>query len=189
MKLYGLTGGIGSGKSTVSTILRALGFEVICLDTLNKEAAKNPEVRDRILERFGTMDRNELRAIVFGDPQAKSDMEQLMHGYVHDLYKQRITELEAKGTKCVFYDSAIIFELRQSQMFDKIIVVDCPDFIRIDRATKRDSSNAEMIKKIVAFQVSDRFRRKFADYLIDNSGEEGKLGGKVLDMLYGLGEL
>ena len=189
MNLYGLTGGIGSGKSTVSGIIQSLGIPVICLDTLNKEAAESVDVRYLILQYFGTLDRAKLREIVFGNPKSKSEMEQLMYPYVYKLYREKIAELESRGHACAFYDSALIFEMKQENMFKKIIAVECPEPNRIARATNRDGSNVEVIKNIISFQISDAERSRRSDYNIDNSGHKGLLHSKVLNMLYFIGEL
>lgn len=183
MKLFGLTGGIASGKSSVSRILTELGIPVICLDTLNREAAAQPAMQEAILSKFGTLDRQELRKIVFANQETKTEMENLMYPSVLRLFKSKIAELKLKRTPIAFYDSALIFEMKQEKMFTAVVVVDCPMEIRKARTNKRDGTDQAVIDKIMSYQVQDFHRRMAADYLIVNDGTLEQLKEQVLLLL------
>lgn len=186
MKLFGLTGGIGSGKSTVSRMLVELGIPVICLDTLNREAASLPIVQDAIQQRFGTLVREELRKLVFANQETKIEMENLMYPHVLRLFKKKVAELKLMRTPFAFYDSALIMEMNQEKMFNAVVVVDCSHETRKARTNKRDGTDKALIDKIMSYQVMDFHRRMAADYIIENNGSIEALKDKVKEMLKAL---
>ncbi len=168
MKLYGLTGGIGSGKSTVSKMFEKAGIPVIAADYLNLVAAKEKHIEKRIFDRFGTTDRLSLRKIIFSDKEAKKDMEAIMHPEVQNRFFNKLEELSDQPT--VVYDSALIFELRQEDMFEGIVSVLCNEDLRLKRILKRDGLKMTMqiARNIMACQVSNRERQERSDYIIHN---------------------
>jgi dephospho-CoA kinase len=166
MKIYALTGGIGSGKSTVAKFFEKAGIPIISADALNAEAAKSEEIQKRIFDRFGTNDRMELRRIIFADAQAKKDMEAIMHPPVQDLFFRKFNALYDEGHDIVMYESALVFELGQRQTFEGVISVVCPEELRLARVVLRDNMNEEIARNIMKCQVDDEHRLTHSDYVI-----------------------
>lgn len=168
MKIYAITGGIGSGKSTVAKFLDKKGFPVISADSLNLEVSQLPEVQKQILDRFGTLDRMELRKLIFGNEPNRKDIEAIMHPRVQALFFQKFNDLADKDFAIVFYESALVFELKQEASFEGVIVVDCSEKVRLDRILQRDNMTEEVARNIMACQVSDKYRREHADFVVHN---------------------
>lgn len=170
MKIVGLTGGIASGKSTVSRIFIKLGIPVVDADLLSKQAFATPECLEQVQLRFGTVDRRELRKIVFADEDALADLEIIMHPPIHKLRDEAFAELLAKGHPICIYDSPLLIESGETKNMHKVIVVECPVSLRKERLMKRDSITAELAQSMIDAQVSDTERRENADYLLENVG-------------------
>lgn len=170
MKIYALTGGIGSGKSTVLKFIDEMGIPTISADALNAEVARSPVIQERILERFQTTDRMELRKIIFADPQAKKDMEAIMHPEVQRLFFSKFNDLADKDFwPFAVYKSALVFELGQRQIFEGVISVTCPEDLRLVRVISRDNMNEEIARNIMKCQVDDEHRISHSDFLIDGN--------------------
>lgn len=183
MKIYALTGGIGSGKSTVAEFFREEGIPTISADTLNAEVAKEPEVQKRIFDRFGTNDRMELRKIIFADMQAKKDMEAIMHPLVKDLFFRKFNELYDEGHDLVVYECALIFELGERNSFEGVISVICPEDVRIARITKRDNMNEEIARNIIACQVDDEHRITHSNFTISGNEKLDSVKNRVKEII------
>ena len=183
MKIYAITGGIGSGKSTIAKFLEKEGFPVISADLLNLEVAKRPEVQKQIFDRFGTNDRLELRKIIFADTQAKKDIEALMHPLVQELFFKRFEELSDKGFEVVFYESALVFELKQEDAFEGVICAWCDESTRIKRVLPRDHMSEEIAKNILSCQVNDDVRFVLSDYVIETDCSLERLEEKTKEVL------
>lgn len=179
MKLYGLTGGIGSGKSTVARLFEERGVPIISSDRLNSLAAKSSEIKKQIFDRFGTTKRARLREIVFADPKERKAIEAIMHPEVQRRFFQKLNELAEQGHGVAIYESAIIFELGQESMFEAIIAVECPVEIRISRLLTREGLTEEIARNIINCQVSDEQRRAKADYVVVNKESMEELREQV----------
>ena len=183
MVLIGLTGGIASGKSVVSSRLRELGAVVVDADVLAREVVEpGTPALARIAERFGagviaadgSLDRAALGAIVFTDPDARAQLNAITHPAVWE----RARELFAAATAAdphavVVYDVPLLAEGRDARpmSFDLVVVVDAPVETRITRMIEhRGMSREEALHRIGA-QASDAERLAIADVVIDNSGE------------------
>src|SRR5271166_5086641 len=108
--VFGLTGGVASGKSTVSKMFADAGIPVIDADKLARQVFDQPDIQETILGWFGTVDRRKIREIIFADKNAKVDLESIIHPVVHQLAAQRIEELAGKGYKAAIYDAALLVE-------------------------------------------------------------------------------
>lgn len=182
MLKVGLTGGIGSGKSTVSTLLAAHGAVVIDYDQLARDVvAPGSPVLDAIAERFGSeviaadgsLDRPALGAIVFADAQALSDLNGITHPAIGRLAVQR--EDAAGPDAIVVHDNALLVEMGGAQHCDVVIVVDVPVEVQVDRlVTSRGMSEADARARIAA-QASREQRAGAADLVIDNAGSHDEL--------------
>ena len=182
----GLTGGIASGKSTVSAILAELGAVVIDADALAREvvargtpgleavvAAFGPE----LLTPEGDLDRPAMGALVFGDPEARKRLEAIIHPLVH----QRSAELEAQAADdaVVVHDIPLLAEVGRAGSFDAVVVVDAPTDLQVARMVKdRGWSREEALSRIAA-QASREDRLAIATYVVDNTGTLDELRRRV----------
>lgn len=185
----GLTGGIASGKSTVSAILTELGAVVIDADGLAREAvAKGTPGLDRVVEAFGPeiltaegeMDRAKVGAIVFADAGRREVLESIIHPVV----RARGAELEraAGPDAVVVHDVPLLVETGQASAYDAVIVVDVPERVQVERLMRdRRSSEADARARIAA-QASRAERRAAATYLIENTGTREDLRQRVTEV-------
>jgi len=190
----GLTGGIASGKSTVSAILAELGAVVIDADTLAREvvapgtpgleqvvAAFGPEV----LTEAGEMDRPKVGAIVFADPQKLRTLEAIIHPLVH----ARSIELEENaGDRLVVHDIPLLAETGQAERFDAVIVVDVPEEEQVERMMRDRAMTREEALARIAAQATREQRRGVATYVIDNTGTREDLRQRVTEVFAALGK-
>lgn len=173
----GLTGGIGAGKSAVAARLVEHGAVLIDSDVLAREvlAAGTPGL-DRVVERFGpgvldaqgALDRPTLGAIVFTDPQARADL----NAIVHPLVRLRSAELAAETPPgaLVVHDVPLLVETGQAGSFDLVVVVEADPDVRVARLWADRGMDEEQARARIAAQATDAERRAVADVVLDNSG-------------------
>jgi dephospho-CoA kinase len=181
----GLTGGIGSGKSTVSTLLAARGALIVDADRIAREVVEpgTPGLA-RIVETFGpgvlgddgALDRAALAAVVFADPQAR----QRLDAIVHPLVRARTAELVAAAPPdaVVVNDVPLLVETGQAPSYDLVLVVEADTPTRISRLVQRGLT-ADDARARIAAQASDEQRRAVADVVLDNSGTPEQLAEQV----------
>ena len=177
MKVVGLTGGIGAGKSTVSARLAAKGAVVVDADAVVKELqARGTPVFDAIVERFGPevvgpdgeLDRPALAAVVFGDPEALADLNALVHPAVGAEILRRVAEHQGSD-RVVVLDVPLLVESGRYQAAG-VIVVDAPVEVAIERLVRDRGMTEEEARARMARQVSREDRLAKADFVIDNAG-------------------
>lgn len=185
MLRIGLTGGIGSGKSTVSALLAARGAVIIDADRIAREVveAGTPGLA-RVVEEFGrevlgadgSLDRAALAAVVFADPEARRRLD----GIVHPLVRARATELTgaAPPDAVVVNDVPLLVETGQASSYDLVLVVEADPATRVSRLVQRGLT-AEDARARMAAQASDEQRRAVADVVLDNSGTPEQLAEQV----------
>ena len=177
MLRVGLTGGIGSGKSAVSSRLAARGAVVIDSDVLAREAvAKGTDGLAEVVEAFGNdvltaegeLDRPALGRIVFGDESARRRLEAIVHPRV----RARAAEIEAQSpvAAIVVHDIPLLVETGQVDRFDLVLVVDAPVDVQLERLTAQRGMTDEEAKQRVASQASRADRLAAADLVVENSG-------------------
>jgi dephospho-CoA kinase len=186
MILVGLTGGIGSGKSTVSSMLAARGAEIIDADVVTREVQRaGSEVVSKIAERFGDevlddeggLVRAKLAEIVFADPEALRGLNTIVHPAVGAEMNRRVAELAA-GDKIVVLDIPLLTENPRSELQAKI-VVDVPVDVQVDRLVRyRDFTESDARARI-SRQASREDRLKGADFVVDNSGSVADLAAQI----------
>ena len=181
----GLTGGIGSGKSTVGELFAAHGVAVIDADAIAHEltAPGSPVLATiadalgaELLTREHTLDRAALRARVFADPRARQTLEGILHP---EIRTRMLARAESAGTPYALLMVPLLIETGQDRLMDRVLVVDCPADIRIERVMARSGLAAEEIRRIMASQASRGERLARADDVIDNSGNEATLAPQV----------
>jgi dephospho-CoA kinase len=185
----GLTGGVASGKSAVSAMLRELGALVIDADALAREvvapgtpgleavvAAFGPEV----LAYDGSLDRARLGAVVFGDPVSRAALE----GIIHPLVRARAAELEAAAPAdvLVVHDIPLLVETGQADAFDAVVVVDVPEEVQVERAVRSRGWSEEEARARIEAQASRAERLAAATHVLDNSGTFEDLRRRVAEV-------
>ena len=186
MLRIGLTGGIGSGKSTVAALLAARGALVVDADRIAREVVEpgTPGLA-RVVETFGrgvlatdgSLDRAALAAIVFADPEARRDLERIVHPAV----RERAAELEqaASPDAVVVHVIPLLVETGQQDQFDVVVVVDVDPETQLARLAARDGLNAAEGAARLAAQASREQRRAAADIVIDNRGSVTDLKAQI----------
>jgi dephospho-CoA kinase len=182
MLKVGLTGGIGSGKSTVSALLAAHGAVVIDYDLLAREAVEphSPALAE-IAARFGSdviatdgsLDRPALGALVFADPQALRDLNGITHPAIFGLGAAR--EAAAGPEAIVVHDNPLLIEMGGAQLCDVVIVVDVPKDVQVERLTTIRGMTEGDARARMAAQASREERTGAADLVIDNTGSRDEL--------------
>jgi len=172
MLKVGLTGGIGSGKTTVSLIFKTIGIPVFCADDEAKKMYANNEVQQQIIEIFGKqiyvnneVDKKLLATKIFNDKTLLNKVNNIIHPAVHKHF-----ELWLKTQKSVYiiHEAAILFESGFDKFMDKTITVSAPQDVRIQRVIDRDSSSYEQVIKRMENQWSDEKCNAAADFVIKN---------------------
>jgi dephospho-CoA kinase len=179
MLRVGLTGSIAVGKSFVAGVLAELGCHVLDADTIAREVVgvDSPALREvvanfgaGVLQPDGSLDRSKLGAIVFADSEKRKLLESILHPYIIAEQDERLRDWEAADPDGIgIVDAALMIESGGYRRFDKLIVVHCSDDVQVERVMSRNGlSRAEAEKRISAQMPQDE-KKKFADYLIDNS--------------------
>lgn len=180
----GLTGGIGSGKSTVGKIWARQGHHVIDLDALSRAVLDQPgEGLEEAIARFGesyrdpetgTINRAALAELVFNDPSSRADLERIVHRHLWaevGRLEASIASRAADGTRVlVIHDSPLLLELEHDRHYRAIVAVLTPERERIDRVVRERGKSREYVEGVIRAQVSDEERRARADVFIDNAG-------------------
>ncbi|KAA1429061.1 dephospho-CoA kinase [Nocardioides antri] len=185
----GLTGGVASGKSTVSGILRELGAVVIDADLLAREVVeKGSPGLERVVEAFGPeiltvdgeMDRAKVGAIVFADEPQRRVLESI----VHPLVFERIVALEEAATEddLVVHDIPLLAESGRAATFDAVIVVDVPPEVQVERMVRDRGWTREEAEARIAAQAGREDRLAIATYVIDNTGTLDDLRQRVTEV-------
>jgi dephospho-CoA kinase len=186
--LIGLTGGIGSGKSTVADLFARLGAGVVDTDLLARELTQPgtptlaqiaAELGAEILNPDGSLDRGRLRGRVFSDPAARARLESILHPPIRDLMLERAARLRAPY---VILMIPLLFETGQQALVHRVLVVDCPEAIQVERVRRRSGLSEPEIARIMESQVPRAERLAGADDVISNQGEPEALLPQVEEL-------
>lgn len=170
MKVIGLTGNIGCGKSTVAGMLRDLGAVHIDADRVAREVRHNDaDARAAILARFGTEDASELGRIVFADADALRDLEAILHPRVRGVIRARLAELAEAGEELVVVEVIKLFESPLADACDQVWVVRCDEADAIARLAAARGMDEEAARRRLANQSSQEAKVAAADVVIDGS--------------------
>ena len=187
-KVIGLTGGIGSGKSTVSQFLMELGAVIIDADKVGHEAflPDTPAWRDvtaafgqDIITPSGEIDRKKLGEIVFNDPESLSRLNRIMHPRMYDIMQARIEEYREQGVAVVVVEAAILIEANWQSLVDEIWVTVTPEDTVIKRLKEQRGLDEEQTRARIRSQLANDERMKYADVLINNNGDLDEIGAEV----------
>jgi dephospho-CoA kinase len=182
MKRIGLTGGIGSGKTTVAKLLQAEGIPIIDADQVARDLrAPGGAAHAAILTAFGTDDRAQLRDLISRDPAARAQLESILHPMILQESSKRLDEAAAAHPEAPFliYEATLLIEAGRKTDFDGILVVTAPLEARIQRIIARDPMSREQAAAIIQAQSPDEFRVQHATWVIDNDAGFDDLKLKV----------
>ena len=190
-RIIGITGGIASGKSTVTEFLRQQGYQVIDADQVVHEL-QEPEGRlyqallsafgSAILQEDGRLDRPKLGAMIFGNPELLAQSSQIQNQIIREELAGR-RDLLAEMEDIFFMDLPLLFELQYEDWFDQIWLVDVTKETQLSRLMNRNALSQEEAEKRIVAQLSLREKRKRADVLIDNNGSLEETRQQLRDAL------
>ncbi|MDI3472526.1 MAG: dephospho-CoA kinase [Thermotogaceae bacterium] len=179
MLLVALTGGAGTGKTTVAEFLRKSGITVIDLDKVGHETLELENVKKKLVEVFGReilkddrIDRKKLRNIAFDSKENLKKLNEIVHPEMINMLWRKIRELNDENI--VVVEGAIIPELGLTKDFDFIVITDVPKEVQIKRVAERNKIPFHLAERIVNYQMDRKKRLELADYVIDTSGDINK---------------
>lgn len=179
--IIGLTGGIGSGKSAASRRFAGHGIPVVDADVVSRQvvepgmpalSAITAHFGDRVMQADGRLDRAALREIIFHDPAEKNWLEALLHPLIRDEIVRQLQEGDACYT---ILSSPLLLESGQDQLVDRVLVIDAPESLQLERTMARDHSSRETIQAIMDTQMSRKHRLSQATDVIVNDGDLARL--------------
>ena len=191
MLLVGLTGNIASGKSTVAQLLSERGATIIDADVLARRAVeRGSDAFDAIVKRWGTsvlapdghLDRSALRRAVFGNGRELDALNDIVHPEVERLRNERISEARARGDRIVVCDIPLLFEKKMVDDFERIILVDAPRPLRLERLVQDRGLRETEAMDMIAAQMPAELKRARADFVVDNAGTLTDLERRVGDI-------
>lgn len=193
--IIGLTGGIASGKSTVSNFFKELGVEIVDADIVAREISERKATIDEIcnifgrdiLDENGKIVRGKLRERVFQDRELVQKLNSIIHPQVIEYFKER--KDENREDELLIFDVPLLYEAKMDTLCDKVIVVGVDRKKQIERVIQRDGSSEEVARNIIANQMSLDDKIKRADIVIMNDGTLEELKGKVLKVYKELREV
>ncbi|MDD2740128.1 MAG: dephospho-CoA kinase [Methylomonas lenta] len=185
MLRVGLTGGIGSGKSTVCDLFAELGVPIVDADVIARQlvAPGQPALTKlaevfglSIIEQDGSLNRALLRQLAFSDLLNKQKLDAIMHPLIYDEIETQIVDLQ---TAYCIMAIPLLLETQKKHVVDRVLVVDCPLFIQLKRLIARDKVSTEQAEAIIALQAARETRLAAADDVIDNSASQTALAEQV----------
>jgi dephospho-CoA kinase len=198
----GLTGGIGSGKSTVAGLMAARGAQVIDADVISRQttAAHGVAIEPiaqtfgpQVIDAQGALDRVAMRDLIYQNPQARAHLEAIIHPLVRSQIDAQVNAAVQAGVRILVLDIPLLTEgiSHWKGHFDRIVVVDCPAQTQIARVMARSGLAAEEIERIISAQATREQRRAIADHIIDNGSDVSldsltKQVNHLIDSLSGL---
>lgn len=184
--IIGLTGGIATGKSTVTKELKKNGFEVIDADQLVKSIYQTDEAKEFILSNWPEAIQNneiifsKLREIFFRNPTAKEAIEKFIYARLPKVFQNATKDSKQQF---IIYDVPLLFEKKLDQLTDLNVVVYSPRELQLKRVMKRDGIDMKLASEILNHQESIEEKKRKADFVINNSGDEKELAAEVRDFL------
>ncbi|PZP03710.1 MAG: dephospho-CoA kinase [Corynebacterium urealyticum] len=183
MFLIGLTGGIGSGKSTVASRLKTLGARIVDADKIAREIvepgepalAELAEAFDGVLNADGALNRAELARQAFATPEATEKLNSITHPRIRERTLQRFAQARTEDVPVLVYDMPLLIENGEYKKMDHVLVVDAEDEIRIDRLVNSRGLDEDDARRRIAAQISREERLAAADSVVDNSGTRDQL--------------
>ncbi len=177
MIVIGLTGSIGSGKSTVSNILKKKNMNIIDADEISRKIFDDKKNLDTLVKCFGgeilnsdnELDRKKLGSIVFSDEDNLKKLNSITHPIIISKIKASINKFKKQRQKFIILDAPLLIEANLLNLVDMVLLVMCNENIQIKRIIKRDNISKEDTILRIRSQMSVEDKKKYADYIIDNS--------------------
>ena len=194
MIVIGLTGGIGSGKSEVSRMLKEFGAEIIDADRVGHEAyLPNTETYDKVVAEFGddilqtdgAIDRKKLGARIFAEPEARERLNAIVHPRMYAMVEERIQRLREQSATAVVLDAAILIEAGWDSLVDEVWVVAAPEEMVVQRIGQRNGLPAEQVRQRIRAQIASEERARHAAVVIDNNQGLDELSAQVQEVWTG----
>jgi dephospho-CoA kinase len=191
MLLVGLTGNIASGKSTVAALLSERGATIVDADVLARRAVEvGTAAYASIVERWGTsilaadglLDRAALRRIVFSEPQELEQLNAIVHPEVERMRAALVEQARLRGDRVVACDIPLLFERKMTEGFDRIVLVDAPRPVRLERLVRDRGLREAEAMAMIAAQMPAELKRARADFVIDNVGTLTQLDQRVSEV-------
>ena len=190
--VVGLVGGVGSGKSAAAAAFARRGARVIAADELGHEALRQPAIRDEVarlwgkevLDAQGQIDRRKLAAVVFGNDEARRELERLTHPWIRSRLEEEIARARKEGARLIVVDAAVLLEAGWDGPCDRLVFVEAPREARLARATqKRGWSAGDWEgRELAQLPLTEKHAR--ADHVLDNSTTLVNLARQVDDLLH-----
>jgi dephospho-CoA kinase len=189
---FGLTGSIGSGKSTVADMLRSRGIPVLDADAIARQVSRDPGTLEAVVLEFGSefvletdLNRPKVAALIFNNPEARAKLNAIIHPRVRAEMTRLQANLELEGAKLVAQDIPLLFENGYEKLFDATILVDAPLEDRIARVQARDGLTRDAILARDAVQMPASEKRLKATYILENDGDLAHLERQLVVLLEG----
>lgn len=191
MVVIGLTGGILSGKSTISQMLAEKGAVIIDADKIGHEAYKpHTKTWQDLRNAFGEsiikddmeIDRKKLGEIVFNDPQALARLNKIVHPRMHSMMKEEIERLRGEGVDVVVLEAAVLIEANWTDLVDEVWAAVAPEEVAVKRLQNRGGLSEEQARARIRSQLSPEERAKHADVIIDTDCELSEVRAKVAEL-------
>ena len=180
MRRIGLTGGIGSGKSTALAVLARRGAAPIDADAISREVtalggAAIPAIAAQFGPEFitpeGALDRVRMRELAYARPESRKELEAIIHPLVGAAIEQQVERAAAEGRRCAVFDIPLLVESgRWRRQLDRVLVIDCSEQTQIERVVARSGLTPEAVRAIIAAQAPRALRLAAADFVICNEG-------------------
>ena len=195
MKIFGLTGGIASGKSTVAELFREHGISVLDADRLYHQLIEPQNAKPSplaqqlaatfgdILDQEGRINRQALGDRIFSDTDARQKLNALTHPAVAKAFNAAIDDLKKNGETLALYDVPLLYEVGKESQFTGVIVVWVPEALQRERLKERDHLTEEQVSNRLQSQLSLETKRERADFVIDNSGERAETRIQVTSLI------
>ena len=190
----GLTGSIGSGKSTVAEMLRSRGIPVLDADAIARQVSRDPGTLEAVNLEFGPeyvletdLNRPKVATLVFNDPEARAKLNAIIHPRVRAEMTRLQSNLEIEGAKLIVQDIPLLFENGYEKLFNATILVDAPLEDRIARVQARDGLTREAISARDAAQMPASEKRLKATYILENDGDLAHLERQLVAVLKQIG--
>ncbi len=190
--LLGVTGGIATGKSTVTRMLKEMGAAAIDMDVIARQVVEpgKPALQDivgyfgkEVLQSDGSLDRKKVSKIVFNDPEKRKKLESFTHPRIYEEFFRQVNMIVENNPNAVIQaEVPLLIEMNLQHLFDKIILVYAPREEQIRRLTKRDNISEAEAVQILAAQLPIAEKVKYADFVIENQGDPEHTGKQVEEL-------
>lgn len=188
MKIIGLTGGIGSGKSTVARSLQKHGFPIVDADLIAREivepgqpalAELAKEFGEDILNADGSLDRGLLASRAFTNKDTTQRLNNITHPRINQRTQELFDEARENGAEAVIYDMPLLIDKGLHKDMDATIVVHAAEHVRLERLTTKRGLDVDDVRRRINAQIDDETRKQHADILLDNNGTEEDLTKQI----------